>query len=287
MTFRNIIFSIGIVCLVLTLFSCNAQKQDLESIKKNYIFDDMGIYLENISPSDTNSNRYSSDNRAYKINRKYIFDYYILSGKDTLKIKTPRIVKPEDDFQRMWEFIPNSAKHEDKIETISITVLPGITNTNQTTLKYEYQTSVENFYTSFSSTSGVIENEMNTWMHPHRDKYFMILELNPFPYIQQPFEVGNNWSWSLGIGDYWKDARWKLWTGSIENKFKYEIIGKVNLPTKIGILKCWVINGIATSSIGSTRLMAYYSEELGFVKLDYTNIDKSKLVINIKSILGQ
>lgn len=282
----KISFRLALTILTLILFSCNGQNRDLESIKKAYIFDDLSIYLENISPSDTSSNRYSVDNKAYKINRTYIFDYYILSGKDTLKIKASKTVAPEDDYQRMWEFIPTNALHEDKIETISISVLPGISNTNQTKLKYQYQYSKEGYY-SFSSTSGVIENEMNTWMHPHRDKYFMILELNPFPYIQQPFEVGYKWTWSLTIGDHWKDSRWKIWTGSIENKYEYEIIGRVNLSTKIGILDCWVINGIATSSIGSTRLMAYYNEELGFVKLDYTNIDKSKLIINIKSISGQ
>lgn len=277
---------LALLFLTLMLLSCKGQEQNFATVRTLSTIDDLGIYLENTLPSDTNSNRYTTDNKAYKINRTHIFDYFILTGKDTFQITTPKVNKPEDDYQRMWEFIPNRAEHEDKIETISITVLPGIENNNQTKLKYEYQYGTAG-YSGFYSTSGIIENEMNTWMHPHRDKYFMILELNPFPYIQQPFEVGNKWTWSLSIGDHWKDSRWKIWTGSIENKYEYEIIGRVNLSTKIGKLDCWVINGIATSSIGSTGLMAYYNEELGFVKLDYTNIDKSKLIINIKSISGQ
>lgn len=281
----NLIMRVRLALLFLTLmlFSCKGQEPNFTKVKTYYALDDMGIYLENTLPSDTNSNRYSIDNKAYKINRTYIFDYFILAGRDTLKIQSPKIGNPNDDFERSWKFIPIRAKHEDKIETISLTVLPGISNTNQTMLKYEYQYNTED-YNSFYSTSGVIENEMNTWLHPHRDKYFMILELNPFPYIRQPFEVGNKWTWTLTIGDHWKDTRWKIWTGSIENSCEYEIIGKAKLATKIGSLDCWVIKGIAKSSIGSTELIAYYTEGIGFVKLDYTNIDKSKLIIDINRI---
>lgn len=38
-------------------------------------------------------------------------------------------------------------------------------------VQYEYQYIPDLGYNTFGSTSGVIENEMNTWMHPHRDKY--------------------------------------------------------------------------------------------------------------------
>mgnify|MGYP001607663332 CR=1 FL=1 len=66
---------------------------------------------------------------------------------------------PDSDFQREWSFISKSTEHEDKIETISITVLPGISNDNQTMVKYEYQYFPDLGYSTFSSTSGVIENE--------------------------------------------------------------------------------------------------------------------------------
>lgn len=271
------------ILLAMTLISCG-RNQNIEELKKKYIFDDFKVYIEKPLPTDNNADRYTIDNKAYKLNRKFIFDYYIIKGKDTLKITAPKTTGLDSDFQREWSFISKSKKHEDKIETISITVLPGISNDNQTMLKYEYQYFPDLGYSAFSSTSGVIENEMNTWMHPHRDKYFMILELNPFPFIQQPFKIGNKWTWTLGIGDHWKDARWKTWTGSIRNYYEYEIIGKEKLNTKIGEMEIWVVQSAATSSIGSTGLIAYYNEENGFVKLDYINIDKSRLTIEIKEI---
>lgn len=272
-----------IILLTMTMVSCG-RTQNIDDLKKKYIFDDLSIYVENPLPTDNNPDRYTIDNKVYRINKKFIFDYFIIRGGDTLKITAPKMTEPDSDFQREWNFISKNSKHEDKIETISIAVQPGISNDSQTMLKYEYQYIPDLSYSTFSSTSGVIENEMNTWMHPHRDKYFMILELNPFPFIQQPFKIGNKWTWNLGIGDYWKDDRWKTWTGSIKNNYEYEIIGKEKLKTKIGEMDCWIVQSTATSSIGSTGLIGYYNEEHGFVKLDYINIDKSRLTIEIKEI---
>lgn len=268
---------------VIILYSC-VQNQNIEDLKKNFIFDELGIYLEKTQPIDSNPDRYTVDNRVYRINRRFVFDYYIIRQGDTLKIKAPKIAAPGSDSRREWEFIDENSTHEDKIETISINVLPGISNDNQTMLEYEYQYPIDLGYNPFSSTSGVIENAMNTWMHPHRDKCFMILELNPFPFIQQPFEVGNRWTWSLRIGEYWGDNRWKTWIGSIVNNYEYEIIGKEPLKTNVGEMDCWIVQSIATSSIGLTGLIAYYNEENGFVKLDYINIDKSRLTIEIREI---
>jgi len=274
----------AINCLLVMLMISCGQTQNIDDLKKKYILDDLRIYVENPLPTDNNPDRYSIDNKAYRINRKFVFGYFIIRNGDTLKIIAPKMSAPGSDFQREWSFAEKNSKHEDKIETISISVLPGISNDNQTMLMYEYQYMSDLGYSTFSSTSGVIENEMNTWMHPHRDKYFMILELNPFPFIQQPFKAGNKWTWTLGIGDYWKDDRWKSWTGSIENKYEYEILGNEKLKTKIGEMDCWVVQSTATSSIGSTGLIGYYNEDNGFLKLDYINIDKSRLTIEIIAI---
>lgn len=277
--------SILIVLVTITMLSCGRpQNINIDELKREYIYEESGIYVENLLASDNSPDRYTIDNNVYTISRKFVFDYFIIRGGDTLKISAPRMSKPDSDFQREWEFVSHKSQNEDKIETISLAVQPGISNENQTMLKYEYQFLVNPGYSTFSSTSGVIENEMNTWMHPHRDKYFMILELNPFPFIQQPFELGNKWRWSLGIGDHWKDVRWKTWTGSITNNYEYEIIGKEILNTKVGEMDCWVIQSTATSPIGSTGLIAYYNEDNGFVKLDYINIDKSRLTVEIKDI---
>jgi hypothetical protein len=271
-----------IIGLLTLLISCR-QTENIEHLKQDFLFD-FGVYVEKISPDDNSPDRYTRDNVIYTPGRTLIYDYYIVRNGDTLKIQAPLEVPPESDSQRMWDFLPAKENNPYKIETISIKVLSGISNEQQTKVKYDYQFSVDPGFEPFSSTSGVIENKLNTWIHPHRDKYFMILELNPFPYIQKPFQTGNKWSWTLGIGDHWKDERWKTWVGSITNNYEYEIIGREDLKTNIGIQECWVVQGTAKSEIGVTGLIGYFNEKNGFVKLDYLNIDKSRLTLEINRI---
>jgi hypothetical protein len=254
--------------------------QSTEELKKKFILED-GIYIESLLSNNT-PNAYSIDNKIYIINKQFIFDYHIERFNKVLKIVSPKNVKAGDDYQRAWGFIAENESHSDKIELISIKILSGISNDNQTLAKYNYQYQFDS--TPFQSESGIVDNQMNVWMHPHRDKYFMILELNPFPYIQQPYKIGNKWNWSLDIGDHWSDNRWKTWSGKITNKYKYEIIGLKKLKTKVGELDCWVVKGIASNELGQTEMIAYFNEQNGFVKMDFVNIDKSKVVIEIHSI---
>ncbi|GHN02291.1 hypothetical protein WSM22_37800 [Cytophagales bacterium WSM2-2] len=259
--------------------------------QKKYIPDDLDVTIENLPATDTNPNRYTIDNKVYRIGRKLIYNYYIVKAGDTLKFTVPKFSAPGGDFLREeWQFISKSRAHEDKVETISIEVQPGISNKNQTPLQYGYQYANDK-EAGFSSTSGVIENEMNTWMHPWRDRYFMILELNPFPYIRAPFTVGNEWTWSLRVGDHWQDPRWKTWHGSIKIDYKYKIVRREEVKMTVGpstkvpqLFNCWVIEGTATSPLGITRLTAYYHAGAGFLKLDYTNIDGSKLMVELVAI---
>lgn len=56
---------------------------------------------------------------------------------------------------------------------------------------------------------------------------------------------------------------------------------KVKITTKLGKLKCFVIESEASSELGTTRLVAYFHPKYGFVKLDYTNIDGSKTILTL------
>ena len=133
-----------------------------------------------------------------------------------------------------------------------------------------------------SSWSVIVENERNLWMHPNRDCLFQILELNPFPYIQYPVKKGNSWKWSLSIGSQWGDERWKTWTGGIVNKYKYKITDTdCEVVTQMGTLPCVKVEAVAKSRIGKTYLTAYYNDTYGFAKMDNTDIDGSRLLVDL------
>ena len=105
---------------------------------------------------------------------------------------------------------------------------------------------------------------------------------NPFPYIQYPITKGKTWKWRLTIGSQWGDERWKTWTGGIVNKYKYKITDtNCEVVTPMGTLSCVKVEAVAKSRIGKTRLTAYYNDTYGFVKMDNTNIDGSKIIINL------
>jgi hypothetical protein len=159
-----------------------------------------------------------------------------------------------------------------------------MTNNNDFFSNFQKETGVKesDFFSCFFEKTGLVENEKNIWLHPPRSFLFEILQLNPFPYIQKPYEKGNKWTWSLKIGDQWSNERWKVWKGGIENKYVYEIVDdNCAISTPLGDLNCYKINSYAESELGKTFLTAYFNEIYGFVRYEYINIDGSVLNIEL------
>ncbi|MDR2064573.1 MAG: hypothetical protein LBP85_02515 [Prevotellaceae bacterium] len=199
-----------------------------------------------------------------------------------------KIYNLEYEWTYSYEFIPNKNKPADsgitsddinQINSVKFNVVKRNNKEAETDtlfIKYSYPPQGQ------QSRSLIIENDKEVWIHPPRDFFFRILELNPFPYIKKPYITGSKWTWSLTIGSYWGDARWKEWDNQIINQMNYEITGDTILQTNIGKLKCFVIKSSAASEIGTTYLTAFFNETYGFVELDYTNIDNSKIILKIK-----
>jgi hypothetical protein len=108
---------------------------------------------------------------------------------------------------------------------------------------------------------------------------FQILEINPFPFIY--LDQRESWDWSLWVGGHWSDQRWKKWTGSITGRMKYEKQHVESIQTKFGKLKCQVSSSSSTSELGETYLKSYFHKDYGFVKLEYTNIDGSQMILDL------
>ena len=52
----------------------------------------------------------------------------------------------------------------------------------------------------------------------------------------------------------------------------------------MGTLSCVKVEAVAKSRIGETYLTAYYNDTYGFVKMDNTNIDGSRIEIKLVGI---
>ncbi len=279
---------LGILSLFI-LISC-AELPEASIVKDYEIVNEDGIYVEKFDSTNTSENRYTANNTTYVEGRKWTFDYwYEDHNGNQFKFEEWEGASELSYSKRRsaWSFVPIDSIRDKTIKEIELEVRPGlqpliqnVPDYNQSIISYEYpQLDGDK---NFNSYTGLIENEKNIWMHPPRDRFFRILELNPFPFIMAPYKVGTKWDWSLKIGSSWGDKRWKLWDGGIENIYTYEIVDKRNIETSIGNLSCYVIESTAMSRIGQTHLTAYFNIENGFVKLDYTNIDSTKTYLEIK-----
>ena len=262
---------------------CSAQKR----IEK-FETDDDGISVEKFDTTKANDNRYNEDNSIYKVGRKFTFSYFYSDTPGKKFLMTKGNLNKDSKYD--WSFEKMENQNPNSVNKIILTVRSGLSpffeqlpDYSQTVISYDFKQLNGDAWTN-SETTGAVENIKNLWMHPPRTDFFRILEINPFPYIKEPLIIGNKWSWKLKVGSYWADKRWLEWKGIIENKYSYEITDKVQLQTKLGKLDCFVVSSTAKSKIGETKLISYFNTQYGFVKLDYTNIDCSKTVIELENM---
>lgn len=276
---------INFLPLLLLNISCTSQKN-----MAKYITDDDGITVEKPDNIKHYDEVYNDNNIIYKNGKKIIYSYYYenLKGEKFLVKKGKEILQPEGYSTFDWEFIDFDKSDNETINAIILR--PNLGNPfeedmpeyNQTAIDYEYL--MENGKSFGRETTGAIENDMNVWAHPPRSNFFQILELNPFPYIKAPYNIGTKWNWKLEIGDHWSDKRWLKWNGRIDNRYDYEITEKKNILTKLGNIDCYIVKAKAKSRIGETELISYFNTQFGFVKLEYKNIDGTKTVLEIEKI---
>ncbi|WP_271785131.1 hypothetical protein [Aquimarina algiphila] len=280
----KIVLRLFILTIIMT--SC---KSDFEKNHKDYkLVKEEGVFVEVFDATNVKLTRYTDNNTIYTKNTSFIYSYeHITKNNSKYYFKEDPSI---DDWRHSWKFVSADSIDENTILEIKIEIEEGLKamirydpDYNQTVAQYSYVTKGE--LSAFNSISGIIENEKNVWMHPPRDKYFRILELNPFPYMQTPFEVGNTWKWNLEIGDSWADKRWLTWKGGIENKYVYEITDKKKIHTVFGTLECYTIDATATSRLGETKLTSFFNTEYGFIELLYTNIDGSKTKLQLDKVV--
>lgn len=266
--------------LLFSLLVCNCKYLNKSSENLNFIIKD-GIYFE--KSSWRNNDNYTSNNSLYKAKRIVKFSYKYLDKNGISKyccLNNKADVYA--DKKLTWELSDTNSK--DCIKYLTFEVL-----SNNSIMDSSYMQSVIDykFYNEdlqklpFSESTGLVENYKNIWIHPPRSKLFAILELNPFPYIKLPIKTGNKWQWKLEIGDHWSDNRWKSWKGNIINNYTYKIKDKVVLNSMMGEIDCFRVFAVATNKLGKSSLVTYFNSNLGFVKLEYINIDSSQLILEM------
>lgn len=261
---------------------------------------DNGIFIEKPKFNDTFQSRYSSDNISYKLNKIYIYDYYF---QDKLGSKA-KFLKDEN-----WSFNnPLNLANDSSTNAITDIYLfvsnplnffsAGDSTYTQTVFNYLYITKdfcnleindIANNIKEFEETTGLIDNYKNLWIHPPRMYSFKILQLNPYPFYYLENQK-KSWSWNLKVGGNYLDQRWINWNEPIEINTKYSRVKDQIIDTRLGKLECRVVSGESRfeydGKFVKTFLISYYNKDYGFVKLDYTNVNGTKIVMELKKLIS-
>lgn len=266
------------ILLVVLLIACGDVKKTIEREKSDaYTVIEEGIFVEKFDSTIVDDNRYNFDNLVFKVGRTFVYDYqYVDKAGQAFHFEGGR---------DGWNFAPVGTDRYYVVKQVHVKVLPGlepmiqtIPDYNQTLLNFTCPPNTD--YT----ISGVVENYRNIWMHPPREALFRILELNPFPFIQAPYEVGHTWEWELEVDPKWGDPRWATWEGIITNKYNYKIVESKTIPTAFGDLDCLLIKADATSELGATSMLAAFHPNYGFVDMKFVNIDGSKMSMTLSEL---
>ena len=172
---------------------------------------------------------------------------------------------------------------KNKIDGIKMSVIkPKMfqrTNKNQTEIRYNFEPNPRS-----RSSTGVVENKENVWIHPPRMGFLNALETCPFPYIKLNKPVGYIWTDKMNIGDHRSNKQWGEWKGRLLLDYTYKIVGKEAIKTSLGSLDCYKIESTAKSNIGESKLVSFYNDKYGFVKLEYTLMTGSQIEINLVEV---
>jgi hypothetical protein len=246
---------------------------------------DEGVFVEKIITKDTSVHRYSIDNTIYKPDRIFLYDYYFTDKNGAIR----KLIgdRNSDIENQLYETVDTSFQDVNIIDKIRMTVTDNLkfflrtdSDYTQTVIKYEYCN--KNGNSIASEETGLIENTKNVWVHPPRSFYFKILEINPFPFVRM--DSVETWNWPLKVGEFSSNSKWKAWKGGLDIWSTYERLPNQILQTNFGELTCTVVSATASSRIGKSWLKTYFNSKYGFVKLEYTNIDSTQLIMTLAGV---
>lgn len=225
-----------IIVLLIVNFSCSPAKNSVyfEKIPNNLIH---------------NENRFDLDNVVYPVNREILYQCIIEHNKKEVDV--------EVKFIRM--IIQGTTKPFSNFDP----------DYSQTVIKFEYLD--ENKKLIISERTGLVENEVNIWMHPPRSSDLKVLQLSAFPYIK--LNAKKNWKWNLeaSYGDF----------QNVHLTHYYKKRTAVIYNSKLGRLECVVVDAIAKSRKRKSNAEFFYNEDLGFVKMTFHTIEDTSITLEM------
>ncbi|MFT6137932.1 MAG: hypothetical protein ACJAUJ_001022 [Salibacteraceae bacterium] len=115
------------------------------------------------------------------------------------------------------------------------------------------------------TTTGIIENNQKTSIHPFRQNQYSFTQVAPFPDVSHPLYEGKVWSVKFNIHE-----GWGVWTNSTLDQ-NYSVIGYETVSIEFGELEAWHVSSMTTTEFGTLTHHFWYNEEFGFIKMIIKN----------------
>jgi hypothetical protein len=245
-----------------------------------------GLFIETPDFKDTSSHRYTKDNKIYKFNKKFEFDYYYKDPhgpKSKFLIQFDTINNPMSliDYQdssllkinKFRIFITDKLKHYSYNDSAY----------SWTVFNYEYLDNKGNNL-NIEEYSSLVENNKNLFLVPPRHKIFDILFINPFPFVYTNAN-DRKWEWYLTIQPTEMYKKWLKFDEEFTIEHVYYKKGKGKIETNFGVLNCDKIVGIGNGKVKNkkikTKSVFYYHETYGFVRIENKLWNNSDFVIEL------
>jgi hypothetical protein len=249
---------------------------------------DDGIYVESFRTIDKECRAQTKDNAIFKPSSHRRYGYCIERTKDFCE--KFMYVEPKGTsifaLRDAWKFYGDSIPDQNVVEFLDISVSPDQclfgSDYPQTIIRYTYRNAALD--SIGSETTGLIENTRNLWIHPPRSQAFLILETAPFPYVSHPVEIGKEYHWSLNIDPIWASKKHMIWNYPLDNQCSYYVNSFSLRETHLGQILCYEIQATCNNRLGQSLLTMWYHPIYGFVKLDFDNLNNTRITLDLIAV---
>jgi len=124
--------------------------------------------------------------------------------------------------------------------------------------------------------TNVMEDDEGVWIHPPRSYTLEKLQLSPFPQIDFPAKIGDNWASRMYIGAGWGDLRGKTVSSDyIVESVKYSETDSLNFTARVKAETYFDEENHLCKAVFD------FDSQLGFTNMSYVFDDSTKVEIRL------
>jgi len=221
------------------------------------------------------------DNQIFRGGRVFVYSYQVFDslGQEQRIITTYNFNKYNPvDWKREPVPIDKPLTTEYPIDSIRLRVLNNTGNSTQadqqTMIVYEYFNEKGTIVPETERT-GLIEDSTAIALNPPRNSGFAMLQFSPYPEVEFPLTIDKTWNSSQTIP-----------VMEFENPVNvystFTVVDRVTIESALGPQPVWVIEALGENRFRNTKTTLFFNETLGFVKIEYENVDGSRMVLNLE-----